>query len=68
MAGSSSGGQLAALAALTGNDPRYQPGFEHADTSVNAAICLHGYYGQPGSQETEPFSPLAYPGAGAPPL
>jgi acetyl esterase/lipase len=68
VAGSSSGGQLAALAALTSNDPRYQPGFEHADTSVNAAICLHGYYGQPGSQETEPFSPLAYPGAGAPPL
>ena len=68
VAGSSSGGQLAALAALTGNDPRYQPGFEQADTSVNAAICLHGYYGQPGSQETEPFSPLAYPGAGAPPL
>ena len=68
VAGSSSGGQLAALAALTSNDPRYQPGFEHADTSVNAAICLHGYYGQPGSQETEPFSPLAYRGAGAPPL
>lgn len=45
VAGSSSGGQLAALAALTSNDPRYQPGFEHADTSVNAAICLHGYYG-----------------------
>jgi len=68
VAGSSSGGQLAALAALTGNDPRYQPGFEHADTSVNAAICLHGYYGQPGSGETDPFSPLAYSGAGAPPL
>ncbi len=68
VAGSSSGGQLAALAALTSNDPRYQPGFEEADTSVNAAICLHGYYGQPGSQETEPFSLLAYPGVGAPPL
>jgi acetyl esterase/lipase len=68
VAGSSSGGQLAALAALTSNDPRYQPGFEHADTSVNAAICLHGYYGQPGSGETDPFSPLAYSGAGAPPL
>ncbi len=35
---------------------------------MSAAICLHGYYGQPGSQETEPFSPLAYPGVGAPPL
>jgi acetyl esterase/lipase len=68
VAGSSSGGQLAALAALTSNDPRYQPGFEHADTSVNAAICLHGYYGQPGRGEADPFSPLAYSGAGAPPL
>ena len=68
VAGSSSGGQLAALAALTGNDPRYQPGFEHADTSVSAAICLHGYYGQPGSPQTDPFSPLAYTGEGAPPL
>ena len=68
VAGSSSGGQLAALAALTSNDPRYQPGFEHVDTSVNAAICLHGYYGQPGSQVAEPFSPLAYPGVGAPPF
>jgi acetyl esterase/lipase len=68
VAGSSSGGQLAALAALTGNDPRYQPGFEHADTAVNAAICLHGYYGQPGSPDPDPFWPLAYPGAGAPPL
>jgi hypothetical protein len=49
VAGSSSGGQLAALAALaalTGNDPRYQPG----------------------SGETDPFSPLAYSGVGAPPL
>jgi acetyl esterase/lipase len=68
VAGSSSGGQLAALAALTSNDPRYQAGFEHADTSVNAAICLHGYYGQPSSGEADPFSPLAYSGAGAPPL
>jgi hypothetical protein len=38
VAGSSSGAQLAALAAFTPNDPAYQPGFERADTSVSAAI------------------------------
>jgi acetyl esterase/lipase len=52
VAGSSSGAQLAALAAFTRNDPAYQPGFEHADTSVSAAICLQGYYGQPGDQDS----------------
>ena len=31
--GGSAGGHLAALAALTPNDPAYQPGFEDADTS-----------------------------------
>jgi acetyl esterase/lipase len=68
VAGSSSGGQLAALAALTPNDPAYQPGFEHADTSVSAAICLHGYYGYPGTKDRSPSSPLAYDGTDAPPF
>jgi acetyl esterase/lipase len=68
VAGSSSGAQLAALAALTPNDPAYQPGFEHADTSVTAAICLHGYYGDPAAQEQSPFVPLAYDGTDAPPF
>jgi len=68
IAGSSSGGHLAALAALTPGDPAYQPGFEDADTSVTAAICLHGYYGDPAAQEQSPFLPLAYDGTGAPPF
>ncbi len=68
VAGSSSGGQLAALAALTPNDPAYQPGFEHADTSATAAICLHGYYGNPDPKELSPSQPLAYDGAQAPPF
>jgi acetyl esterase/lipase len=68
VAGSSSGGQLAALAALTPGDPAYQPGFEQADTSVTAAICLHTYYGDPGSKEQSPFSPLSCDGTGAPPF
>jgi acetyl esterase/lipase len=51
---------LAALAALTPNDPVFQPGFESADTSVTAAVCLHGYYGDLDTKERIPSSPLAY--------
>lgn len=42
--GGSAGGHLAALAALTPNDPQYQPGFADADTSVVAAVPLYGRY------------------------
>jgi acetyl esterase/lipase len=42
--GGSAGGHLAALAALTPDDPRYQPGFEDADTSVVAAVPIYGRY------------------------
>jgi acetyl esterase/lipase len=42
--GGSAGGHLAALAALTPNDPEYQPGFEDADTSVVAAVPVYGRY------------------------
>jgi acetyl esterase/lipase len=42
--GGSAGGHLASLAALTPNDPAYQPGFEDADTSVAAAVPLYGRY------------------------
>jgi acetyl esterase/lipase len=45
VAGSSAGGHLASLAALTPNDPAFQPGFEAADTSVLAGISLYGYLG-----------------------
>ena len=34
----------ASLAALTPNDPQYQPGFEDADTSVVAAVPIYGRY------------------------
>ncbi len=33
-----------ALAALTPDDPQYQPGFEEADTSVVAAVPIYGRY------------------------
>jgi acetyl esterase/lipase len=42
--GGSAGGHLASLAALTPNEPAFQPGFEHADTSVVAAVPLYGRY------------------------
>lgn len=42
--GGSAGGHLCSLAALTPNDPQFQPGFEEADTSVQAAVPLYGVY------------------------
>lgn len=42
--GGSAGGHLATLAALTANDPRYQPGFEDADTSLQAAVPFYAVY------------------------
>lgn len=42
--GGSAGGHLAALMALTANDPEFQPGFEDADTSLQAAVPIYGVY------------------------
>jgi acetyl esterase/lipase len=42
--GGSAGGHLTAMVALTANDPAYQPGFEDADTSVQAAAPFYGIY------------------------
>ena len=42
--GGSAGGHLAALVALTGNDPEYQPGFEQVDTSVRGCVPFYGVY------------------------
>lgn len=47
--GGSAGGHLTALAALTANDPEFQPGFEGADTSVQAAVPFYGVYDFAGS-------------------
>lgn len=47
--GGSAGGHLAALAAVTPNDPDYQPGFEDADTSVAVAVPHYGVYDFAGS-------------------
>lgn len=42
--GGSAGGHLASLAALSPNDPEYQPGFEDVDTSIDACVPLYGVY------------------------
>ncbi|ORV91401.1 esterase [Mycobacterium interjectum] len=42
--GGSAGGHLSSLAALTPNDARFQPGFEGADTRVQAAVPFYGVY------------------------
>jgi acetyl esterase/lipase len=59
--GGSAGGHLSALAAVSGNDPRFQPGFESVDTRLAAAVPFYGVYdfldrfGIRGSQKMEPF-------------
>jgi acetyl esterase/lipase len=71
LAGSSAGGHLTSLAALTPNEPGFQPGFEHEDTSFTAAISLYGYYGGyygHADNEWPPSSPMAYDGTEAPPF
>lgn len=51
VSGGSAGGHLAALLALTAGDPEYQPGFEDADTTVQACVPIYGVYdfAHPGS-------------------
>lgn len=44
ISGGSSGAHLAALAALTWDEPGLQPGFEEADTSVIACVPFYGIY------------------------
>ena len=42
--GGSAGGHLAAMTALTADEPERQPGFEDADTSVSACVPFYGVY------------------------
>lgn len=42
--GGSAGAHLASLAALTANDPRFQPGFEEVDTALSACVPFYGVY------------------------
>jgi acetyl esterase/lipase len=65
--GGSAGGHIAMMCALTGNDPRFQPGFEDLDTQINGAVALYGYYG-PASSGSFPSSPADYVRPDAPPV
>ena len=42
VSGGSAGGHLCALLALSAGDPAFQPGFEGADTSVQACVPFYG--------------------------
>lgn len=53
LTGGSAGGHLVALAALTANDPAYQPGFEHADTRVQGCVPYYGVYDLAGETGTK---------------
>ena len=53
--GGSAGGHLCALAALTANDPQFQPGFEDADTRVQAAVPFYGVYDFTGDTALHPL-------------
>lgn len=68
LAGSSAGGHLASMAALTPADRAFQPGFEAADTSVTAAICLYGCYGPVATSQGAASSPQSYLRSDAPPF
>ena len=68
MCGASAGAYLAAMCALTIDDPNLQPGFEQADTSVSAAVGFYGFYGSADSSESRPSDPGSYVRADAPPF
>jgi acetyl esterase/lipase len=51
VSGGSAGGHLCALLALTAGDPSFQPGFEEADTSVDASIPFYGVMDMTGSKD-----------------
>ena len=56
LTGGSAGGHLVSLAALTPNDPAYQPGFEHVDTAVQGCVPYYGVYdlaGETGTRAAE---------------
>ncbi len=42
--GGSAGGHLCSLAALSANEPAWQPGFEDKDTALQACVSFYGVY------------------------
>jgi acetyl esterase/lipase len=68
MAGSSAGGHLSAICALTPNAPEFQPGFEQADTTIAAAIPLYGWFGGYYDDPAIMSTPMDYATPDAPPF
>ncbi len=54
--GGSAGGHLAALLALSAGDAEWQPGFEEADTSVDACVPLYGVYDLTGGSDDHHYA------------
>lgn len=61
--GGSAGGHLAISAALTADDPRFQPDFEQDDTGVAGAVAVYGYLGPRSSDPASSPANLARPDA-----
>ncbi len=57
--GGSAGGHLSSLAALSANDPTYQPGFEDADTQLQGCVPFYGVYDFTDSSGNWPHRGLA---------
>ncbi len=55
VSGGSAGGHLCALLALSAGDPRFQPGFEDKDTSVQACVPFYGVMDMTSSPEASLF-------------
>ncbi len=51
VSGGSAGGHLCALVALTAGEPAFQPGFEAADTAVQACVPFYGVMDLTGSPD-----------------
>ncbi|MHB1583772.1 MAG: alpha/beta hydrolase fold domain-containing protein [Acidimicrobiales bacterium] len=51
LSGGSAGGHLAALVALTAGATEWQPGFESADTSVDACVPFYGVMDMTGAED-----------------
>ncbi|MCR9105281.1 MAG: alpha/beta hydrolase [Gammaproteobacteria bacterium] len=56
--GGSAGGHLSSLAALTPNREEWQPGFEQADTSIQAAVPFYGVYDFMDGNKVRPDMPM----------
>ncbi len=63
LVGASAGGHLAISSALTACTPRFQPGFQDADTSVAGAVSLYGYVGARSADPASDPARLARPDA-----